>query len=78
MFYAQDVELSGEPRTVGDKHLKFAVRSGGQTFDAIAFNLGYLADWLGAKTRLSRIAFYPEWNSFRGEKKIQLRVAALE
>ncbi len=78
LFYAENVELSGEPRKVGDKHLKFAVRSGDQVFEAIAFNLGHLAEWLEDKTHLSRLAFYPEWNSFRGSKRIQLRVTALE
>jgi hypothetical protein len=72
------VDLNGEPRTVGDKHLKFAVRLGDQVIEAIAFNLGHLTDWVGSQTRISKLAFYPEWNSFRGSKRIQLRVTALE
>jgi single-stranded-DNA-specific exonuclease len=78
VFYAEDVDLDGEPRTVGEKHLKFSVKRRGQIFDAIAFNLGHLAGWMREKENLARLAFYPEWNSFRGSKRIQLRVAAME
>ncbi len=78
LFYAEDLDLQGEPHAVGEKHLKFAVRRGDQVFEAIGFNLGHLAEGLQGKTRLSRLAFYPEWNVFRGAKRIQLRVTALE
>ena len=78
VFYAEDVDLEGEARTVGEKHLKFSVKRRGLVFDAIAFNLGHLAGWMRERENLSRLAFYPEWNSFRGAKRIQLRVAAME
>jgi single-stranded-DNA-specific exonuclease len=78
LFYAEDVELRAGARVVGDKHLKFAVGSGTAVFDAIAFNLGYLRDYVLDRPRLAKIAFHPEWNTFRGERKIQLRIVALE
>jgi single-stranded-DNA-specific exonuclease len=78
MFYAEDVELRSTPKVVGDKHLKFMVGAGRAAFDAIAFNLGYLREYVLEKPRLAKIAFYPEWNTFRGERRIQLRVVALE
>ncbi len=78
LFYAENVGLQGEPRTVGDKHLKFSVRCGGRSLEAIAFNLGHLVDWLRDRDGLARLAFYPEWNTFRGARRIQLRVAAME
>jgi single-stranded-DNA-specific exonuclease len=78
IFCADDVELHDEPRVVGEKHLKFSVSHEGGVFDAIAFNLGHMAESLRQKKRLRRIAFHPEWNVFRGRKKIQLRVIALE
>jgi single-stranded-DNA-specific exonuclease len=82
LFYAENVELYGSARTVGEKHLKFAVRGGGsagsEPLEAIGFNLAHLLDRIEGKDRLARIVFYPEWNSFRGQRKIQLRVAALE
>jgi single-stranded-DNA-specific exonuclease len=78
MFYAEEVELRSAPKVVGDKHLKFTVGTGAASFDAIAFNLGYLREYVMEKPRLAKIAFYPEWNTFRGERRIQLRVVALE
>ncbi len=78
LFYAEDVELDGEPRTVGEKHLKFSVRCGSRNLDAIAFNLGHLEEWVRSRSRLERLAFYPEWNTFRGTRRIQLRVTAME
>jgi single-stranded-DNA-specific exonuclease len=78
LFYAENVELYGMPRTVGEKHLKFAVRAGNATWDAIAFNMGHLLESLEERDRLARLVFHPEWNVFRGRKSIQLRVVALE
>jgi hypothetical protein len=54
------------------------VGAAGASFDAIAFNLGYLREYVMDKQRLAKIAYYPEWNTFRGERKIQLRIIALE
>jgi len=83
IFCAEDLELVDVPRVVGEKHLKFMVakKDGvgiSPTYDAIAFNMGHLAAALQDKPSLKRIAFYPEWNHFRGRRKIQLRVVALE
>ncbi len=78
LFYSEDVELLAEPRVVGDKHLKFTVGTPGASFDAIGFNLGYLRNYVLERPRLAKIAYYPEWNSFRGMRKIQLRVVAME
>ena len=78
LFYVEDAELHGDPRIVGDKHLKFTVRGGAAPLDAIAFGFGHLADALAARGRVARMAFSPEWNVFRGRRTIQLRVTALE
>ena len=79
LFYAEDVELRSAPKVVGDKHLKFMLGGAGAAgFDAIAFNLGYLREYVMERPRLAKIAFYPEWNTFRGERRIQLRIVALE
>jgi single-stranded-DNA-specific exonuclease len=82
LFLAENVELYGSVRTVGEKHLKFAVRGGGRSgtepLEAIGFNLATLIDRVEGKDRLAKIVFYPEYNSFRGQRKIQLRVVALE
>jgi single-stranded-DNA-specific exonuclease len=78
MFYTEDVELLAPPRVVGDKHLKLTVGTPNASFDAIGFNLGYLREYVMEKSRLSKIAYFPEWNSFRGMRRIQLRIIALE
>jgi single-stranded-DNA-specific exonuclease len=78
LFYAENVELYGMPRTVGEKHLKFAVRVGATPLDAIAFNMGHMIDALEGRDRLAKLVFHPEWNVFRGQKRVQLRVVALE
>jgi single-stranded-DNA-specific exonuclease len=77
-FYAENVELYGSVRTVGEKHLKFMVRAGSEPLDAIGFNLGHLLDSIEGRDRLAKLVFHPEWNVFRGQRKIQLRVVALE
>jgi single-stranded-DNA-specific exonuclease len=78
LFYSEDVMLLSPPKVVGDKHLKFMVGAPGAAFDAIGFNLGYLREYVMERPRLGKIAYYPEWNAFRGERRIQLRVVALE
>lgn len=78
LFYSEEVELLSPPKVVGDKHLKFTVGTPGAGFDAIGFNLGYLRNYVLERPLLGKIAYYPEWNTFRGERKIQLRVVALE
>jgi single-stranded-DNA-specific exonuclease len=78
LFYSEEVEMLSQPKVVGDKHLKFMVGTPAARFDAIGFNLGYLREYVMEKPRLGKIAYYPEWNSFRGERKIQLRVVAIE
>jgi single-stranded-DNA-specific exonuclease len=78
LFYSEDVELLSTPKVVGDKHLKLTVGSVQASFDAIGFNLGYLRSYLMDRPRIARMAYYPEWNSFRGSRRIQLRVVAVE
>ena len=78
LFYSEDVELLGEPRIVGEKHLKLTLGTARSSFDAIGFNLGYLQENLRGRPRIAKIAYYPEWNTYRGARKIQLRLVAVE
>jgi single-stranded-DNA-specific exonuclease len=78
LFYSEEVELLSTPKVVGDKHLKFTVGTPGASFDAIGFNLGYLREYVMDRPRLGKIAYYPEYNTFRGERRIQLRIVAIE
>lgn len=78
LFYSEDVEIKGAPRIVGEKHLKLTLGGPGTGLDAIGFNLGYLREYLADRPRIARLAYYPEWNTFRGNRRIQLRILALE
>ena len=61
------------PKAVGSdkKHLKFSVNDGRYTFDAIAFNKGYMLEDLPAQVDL---LFAYEVNEFQGRQSLQLNV----
>ena len=67
------VRVSGQPRVVGNNHLKLSVISEGQTFDAIAFN--YPLDQLPAG-KLD-LAFALKENNWNGNKSLQLQIKAI-
>jgi single-stranded-DNA-specific exonuclease len=52
-------------------HLKFRVSDGYLSFDAVAFQMGYLADMM---PELVDLAFEFSLNEFRGKKTMQLIV----
>ncbi len=69
-FAVLGVRLCGTRRVVGKKHLKFRITDGDTTVEAI---------WWGrADVELPAgkmdVAFMPEWNEFRGERSVQLKV----
>lgn len=81
VFQADDLEVVGQPRTVGREglHLKFAVRqrSGeGETMDVIAYRMG---KQLGTLQRSQRegtpveLLFNVDENNFRGQRSLQLK-----
>jgi single-stranded-DNA-specific exonuclease len=79
ILIAADVEVIGEPRVLGrdGRHVSFFVRDGGPTFRAVAFGQG---DWYGRLREGPRrvsILFRPRWNSWRGERSIELDVRAI-
>ncbi len=66
----QGVRISGSPRVVGQKHLKFMLTSEGRTFDAIAFN--YSIDRL-PEGKID-VAFTLKENNWNGNASLQLQV----
>ena len=40
--------------------------------------MGYLHGYLQSRNRIAKLAYYPEWNTFRSTRRIQLRVIAVE
>jgi single-stranded-DNA-specific exonuclease len=67
VFVARNVELYGTPRIVGRNHLKFKVRTNGQVFDAIGFNLGSLIEQLLHGRKTLDIAFSLDEGEYAGE-----------
>jgi single-stranded-DNA-specific exonuclease len=63
-------ELSGTPRVVGQKHLKFAVASKGRKFEAIAFNYPLARLPQGSID----VAFTLHENSWNGNTTLQLQI----
>lgn len=69
-FGALGVQLRGAPRVVGKKHLKFHITDGDTTVEAIWWGRADVELPVGKMD----IAFMPEWNEFRGERSVQLKV----
>lgn len=67
-----------ERRIVGDKHLKMALAepSSGLRLEAIAFNQN--GEYLPPDCRQVRIVYRPDINEYRGERRLQLLVDAIE
>ncbi|MFQ5798178.1 MAG: single-stranded-DNA-specific exonuclease RecJ [Bacteroidota bacterium] len=69
VFLTHNVEIAGTPRTVGRGHLRFKVREGALTFDAIGFNLGHLIERIEQGRKNLDIVFSigkSEWSSPSG------------
>jgi single-stranded-DNA-specific exonuclease len=62
-------------RVVGERHLQVTLRQGGSTRDGIAFGLAAQDPGPGA---VVRAAFVPEMDTFRGLRRLRLRVRHLE
>lgn len=78
VFVARNVELYGTPRIVGRNHLKFKVKTNGQVFDAIGFNLGALMEKLLHGRTAIDIAFSLDEGEYAGEAIPQLKIRDLK
>ena len=70
VFAVRGVKLKGAARLVGKNHWKFNVTDGETTVGVIWFGAGEEELTPGEMD----VAFVPEWNEFRGEGAVQLRV----
>ena len=77
--FAIDKTIIKEVRKIGNdgKHLKLKVGNNKEEFDALAWNLGSIADVLGQNDNID-IVFYPEYNEWQSRKSIQLKVQDLK
>ncbi len=75
-FIARSLEVL-ESRVVGERHLKFKIRQGGEgmPFDAIGFGLGFQHPLEG---RIIDMVFTPEINRWQGYENLQLKVIDLK
>jgi len=74
VFLTHNVEVAGKARTVGKDHLRFKVREGTLTFDAIGFNLGHLIDRIEPGRKNLDIVFSigkSEWRSPPGNPSVR-------
>jgi single-stranded-DNA-specific exonuclease len=60
-------------RVVGEKHLKFRLRTDVGTLDAIAFNQD-VETWMADRPSAVRCIYRPSVNEYRGERKLQLQL----
>ncbi len=78
VFAARNVELYGQPRIVGNNHLKLKVRKKARVFDAIGFNLGRLMEQLNSGRTHIDIAFSIDEGEYAGEPVPQLKIRDLK
>lgn len=74
VFMTEGVEAKGEPRVVGETHLKLSLISENtlKPIDAIAFGFGHMAEEL--KGKKFNVCYTIEENTFRGITTLQLNI----
>ena len=65
-----------DQRLLKDKHLKLTLEAEGENFEAIAFNVDR-GCWPNDQVARVRIAYQPDINSYRGERRLQLMIRHL-
>ncbi|MFP6766839.1 MAG: single-stranded-DNA-specific exonuclease RecJ [Planctomycetaceae bacterium] len=75
-FAASDVELAGDPRTMGegDRHLSLALKTNGRPLRAVAFGRGEWAEPLRTTTEPLAICFEPMINRWKGRESVELKL----
>jgi len=70
VFFARQVRVQ-RTRVVKGNHLQLWIEQDGLVFQGIAFGRG---DAVPENGELLSIAFFPEWNEWKGQRKIQLHI----
>ncbi len=73
VFAARKVSVEGIPKFIGENNIRFKVRQGQTSLNAIGWNLGNYYEML-ISNRLLDLAFVIEENDYFGLKEIQLNV----
>ena len=74
IFVTRDMDVLGEPETVGHNHLRFKVRNEGIVIDAIAFNFADLKIKMNKPMYKIDAAYVLEENTWNGQTTIQMRI----
>ncbi len=77
IFASRNVAVIGFPRIVGNNHLKFKVRQGKTTLDAIGFGLGEHYEALVTNKPID-VAYVISENEWQGRRTLQLEVKDLK
>uniref|UniRef100_A0A7C4XKV6 Single-stranded-DNA-specific exonuclease RecJ n=1 Tax=candidate division WOR-3 bacterium TaxID=2052148 RepID=A0A7C4XKV6_UNCW3 len=78
VFLGENFEIVGEPRVVGEDHLKFAVRKEGVVFQAIAYGRAQeILNLIPGQTRVNCLYTVSE-DSFVGKRKTILKIKEME
>ncbi len=78
VFLGEGFEVVGEPRVVGEDHLKFGVRKDGVSFPCIAYGCaGDILNLIPGKTRIDCLYTVSE-DSFIGRRKVVLKIKELK
>ena len=78
VFAMRNVQLNSPPRVVGNRHLKLKVRKSGRVLDAIAFNMGEMAERIPRNGATLDLAFSLDESEFAGEVVPQLKIRDLK
>ncbi len=76
LFVTESVRLVS-PRILGDQHLKVTVAGESRQWSAIGFNLAAIYE-SQREAEFFRLAYRPEWNEFRGQRSIQLKIQQIQ
>lgn len=77
MFVSYNLSLVGEPKIVGNNHLKFKVSQNGRVFDVIGFNRGEDLPTL-LRNRVVDLVYTIEENTWLDRTTIQLKIKDLK
>jgi len=75
-FITDNVRLEGEPKIVGEGHLKFKIAQDSLTFDSIGFKMAGGLD-IDQNHKAYEVIFTPFLDTWNGRRKVQLKIKGL-
>ncbi|MDH4158038.1 MAG: single-stranded-DNA-specific exonuclease RecJ [candidate division Zixibacteria bacterium] len=74
VFLTRNCEVVGQPRSVGNNHLRMRVRKGDAVCDVIGFGFGDMARIISSKGCLVDIVYVLEYNTYNDVTRIQIQL----